>query len=119
MELTLWGCVASSASTMKLSRKDFLSGSLALPFSFAAAGVSFGGQKAAPVSDAPFFNVRQFGARGDGQVKDTRAIQEAMDAAGLTGGTVFLPPGSYLSGTVRFKSHVTVFLDAGATLIFS
>src|SRR5215472_1051928 len=104
---------------MSLSRKDFLlrTGSLALPLSFA--GASFGGEKTSAQSDLGYFDVRKFGAQGDGRTKDTKALQEAMDEAGRSGGTVYLPPGRYLSGTIRFKSHVTIFLDAGTTLIFS
>src|SRR5438093_2300403 len=106
---------------MNLSRKDFLlrSGALALPVSLAGVGTSLAGPKPSPPTGLPYFNVRQFGARGDGIAKDTVAIQAAMDAAGKTGGTLYLPPGRYLSGTVRFQSHVTVFLDTGATLVLS
>jgi hypothetical protein len=64
-------------------------------------------------------NVRQHGAKGDGQTKDTQAIQAAIDAAGQTGGMVCLPPGRYLSGTLRLRSRVGVWLDPGATLVAS
>src|SRR5215510_14123548 len=106
---------------MNLSRKDFLfrSGVAAVPFSLAAAGVSLASEKEAAFPGGSRFDVRHFGAKGVGQTKDTNALQAAMDAAGANGGTVYLPPGRYLSGTIRFKSHVTVFLDAGATLVFS
>lgn len=107
---------------MNITRKDFLlrSTAAALPVSLAGAAlVASAAEGAATVPLSAQFNVRQFGAKGDGQTKDTAAIQSAMDAAGVAGGTVYVPPGKYLCGTVRFKSHVTVFLDAGATLIFS
>ena len=106
---------------MNLTRKDFLlrAGAAALPVSLAGAAFNAAGQSATPAPALPQFSVRQFGAKGDGQTKDTRAIQSAIDAAGAAGGTVYFPPGKYLSGTVRLKSHVTVFLDAGATLISS
>ena len=65
------------------------------------------------------FAVRQFGARGDGRTKDTRSIQSAIDAAGVSGGTVFLSGGTYLSGTLRLRSRVTLHLDGGATLTAS
>jgi polygalacturonase len=108
--------------TMNLTRKDFLlrAGAAALPVSLAGAVIAAGADHAAaPTPTLPQFNVRQFGAQGDGQTKDTKAIQSAIDAAGVTGGTVYFPPGKYLSGTLRLRSHVTVFLDAGATLISS
>ena len=67
----------------------------------------------------PAINARDFGARGDGRAKDTRAIQAAIDRAAASGGTAHLPPGDYLSGTLHLRSGVTLRLDAGATLIAS
>ncbi len=107
---------------MSLSRKDFLLRSTAAVLPVAAAASALGAGAEAAGSSAPGypqFNARQFGARGDGVAKDTQAIQAAIDAAGANGGTVCLPPGKYLSGTLRLKSHVMLFLDAGATLIAS
>jgi outer membrane lipoprotein-sorting protein len=64
------------------------------------------------------FNVRYYGATGDGNVLDTAAILRAIDACHAAGGgQVLLPPGKYLSATLRLQSHVTLKLDAGATLI--
>ena len=64
------------------------------------------------------FNIRDYDAIGDGKTLDTTAIQKAIDACSASGGgQVLLPPGRYLSGTIHFKSHVTLFLEAGATLI--
>jgi hypothetical protein len=63
------------------------------------------------------FNVRDYGAVGDGQTLDTAAINQAIDTcAGAGGGRVRLPPGNYLSGTVRLQSRVEFYLEAGATL---
>ena len=62
------------------------------------------------------FDVRGFGARGDGATKDTAAIQAAIDAAAKAGGEVLLPPGTYLSGSVYLKSGVDFHLAEGATL---
>ena len=63
---------------------------------------------------------RDFGARGDGVTKDTAAIQHAIDAAERRGGgTVEVPPGRYLSGTIHLKSNVTLYLDNGATILAS
>jgi len=64
-------------------------------------------------------DVRNHGAKGDGRTSDTRAIQAAIDAAGQSGGTVSFPPGEYLSGTLHLRSHITLRLDTGATLIAS
>ena len=62
-------------------------------------------------------NVRDHGAKGDGQSKDTPAIQAAIDAAAAQGGGVVLvPPGKYISGSIHLKSNVTLYLSAGAIL---
>jgi polygalacturonase len=62
------------------------------------------------------FNVRDFGARGDGGTFDTVAIQKALDACGTAGGTVEFPPGTYLSQPLRLQARTTVQIDGGATL---
>jgi len=67
-----------------------------------------------------FFNVRDFGATGNGRDPDTAGLNAAIEAcAQAGGGTVYAPPGRYLTGTVVLKSHVTLELDAGATLLGS
>lgn len=64
------------------------------------------------------FNVRDYGAVGDGVTLDTPALQKAVEAcAAAGGGQVVLPPGRYLSGTVQLRSHVTLVLEAGARLV--
>ena len=63
------------------------------------------------------YNVRDFGAVGDGRTKDTVAIQKAVDACSAAGGgTVDVPPGLYLSGTIYLKSHVDFHVGPGATI---
>ena len=63
------------------------------------------------------FNVRDFGAKGDGTVKDTAAIQKAVDAAHAAGGgEVLLPAGTYLSGSLFLRSGVDFHLSQGAIL---
>jgi polygalacturonase len=64
-----------------------------------------------------FYNVRDYGAKGDGQTIDTPAIDAAILAASVKGGgTVFFPAGTYLSFTIHLKSFVTLHLDNGAIL---
>ena len=64
--------------------------------------------------------MRAFQAAGDGVAKDTAAIQRAVDAcAEAGGGTVLVPPGTYLCGSINLKSHVQLYLERGATLLGS
>ena len=64
-----------------------------------------------------YYNVRDFGAKGDGQTIDTKAIDSAIEAASKAGGgTVFFPAGTYLSFTIHLKSFITFQLDNGAVL---
>lgn len=73
-----------------------------------------------PLHAAGAFDVRDFGASGDGATSDTQAIQKTIDAAAAAGGgEVRFPPGRYLSGSIRLKSKVTLQLDEGATLLGS
>lgn len=66
------------------------------------------------------FDARDFGATGDGATLDTASINRAIDACHAAGGgVVYLAPGTYLSGTVVLKSNVTLYLEAGATLLGS
>jgi hypothetical protein len=63
------------------------------------------------------FNLRDFGACADGKTNDAAAIQKAVDACHKAGGgTVFIPPGDYLTGTIDLRTNVTLYLEAGATL---
>jgi polygalacturonase len=66
------------------------------------------------------FNVRAHGAAGDGQTLDTASIQAAIEAcAAGGGGTVYLPAGRYLAGSLFLRNHVTLHLDAGAMILGS
>lgn len=65
-----------------------------------------------------FYNIRQFGAKGDSTSIDTEAINRAIEAASAAGGgTVYFPAGNYLSFSIHLKSNITLFLDNGAYLI--
>src|ERR1700722_7763851 len=65
-------------------------------------------------------DVRALGAKGDGQTKDTAALQRAIDlCAKGTGGVVHLAAGTYVSGPLALKSKVHLLLDKGATLLGS
>jgi len=65
-----------------------------------------------------WFNVRQFGAKGDGAATDTPAINRAIEAAAAAGGgTVLFPAGTYLSYSIHLKSKVGLHLDHGAAIL--
>lgn len=55
-------------------------------------------------------------AKGDGTTLETKAIQTAVDAAALNGGTVFFPSGNYLTGTIYLKDNVSIEISKGATI---
>lgn len=66
------------------------------------------------------FNVRAFGATGSGATKDTAAFQKALDAcADAGGGTVMVPAGNYLVGSVELKSRTILVLEQDAHLLGS
>lgn len=66
------------------------------------------------------YDVVAFGAVGDGIVPATQSFQQTIDACAVEGGgTVFVPAGRYLIGTVYLKSYVSLVLDAGAVLLAS
>ncbi|MES2276456.1 MAG: glycosyl hydrolase family 28 protein [Bacteroidota bacterium] len=65
-------------------------------------------------------NIRDFGALGDGQTKDTLAIQQAIDRCNvLGGGIVLVPAGNYLTGAIQLRSQVTLNLEKDAVIIGS
>lgn len=77
------------------------------------------GSRSVSESTAPkaLFNVRESGAVGDGKTKDTAAIQAALDrCAAVGGGTVVVPAGDYLTGSLDLKSNTTLRVEKDATL---
>ena len=76
----------------------------------------------APGNDlgARVYNIRDYGAKGDGKTIDTGALQAAIDACTRDGGgTVLVPAGTFQIGTTELKSNVTLHISAGATLLGS
>jgi len=78
-----------------------------------------GGLSVVPLihAETKTFDVRDYGAKGDGTTLDTAAIQKALDECGKAGGgTVRLPKGVYLSKPIVLRTKTTLTLDDGATL---
>ena len=72
------------------------------------------------IAKPKIFNVRSYGAVGDGVAMETEAIQKTIDACHAAGGgVVWVPAGDFVIGTVHLKSHITLSLDYGASLLGS
>lgn len=64
-----------------------------------------------------WYDVRRFGAKGDGKSLDSPAINAAITAAAKAGGgRVYFPAGRYLSASIRLQSNITLYLEAGAVV---
>src|SRR5712691_11375223 len=74
------------------------------------------GQDTAPRTG--IYDVRAFGAKGDGKTVDSAAINKAIDtAAGEGGGTVRFPAGTYLSFSIHLNSNIALYLDQGSIIV--
>jgi len=62
-------------------------------------------------------SVKSFGAAADGKTLDTVAVNQAIEAAGARGGTVFFPAGTYLCHSLHLKSNVGLHLERGAAIL--
>ena len=66
------------------------------------------------------YNIRDFGAKGDGKTLDSPAINKAIELCNSNGGgTILVPPGVFLSGTIHLKSNMVFHIGAGATILGS
>lgn len=66
------------------------------------------------------YNILDFGAKPDGKILCTQAIQNAVDqCAENGGGTVYFPAGTWLTGTIYLESYITLWLDSGCLLLGS
>ena len=107
------------------NRRSLLSTAGLLTAGVGAAGLSTSAQ-AAP-SSVGFYNVKDFGAIGDGVNNDEAAIRAAIQAASpnsgeqyqrnFRGGIVYLPAGTYLVNAIRLNRNVTLMGDGMGTLI--
>ena len=120
---------AAQISQNALSRRNWLGlfsaatlGS-GLPASVAASA-SAGSYVPPPGPESTFgaltYNIRDFGAKGDAKTLDTAALQAAIDTCHRTqGGTVLVPAGVFVIGTVELKSNVTLHIAAQGRLLGS
>jgi polygalacturonase len=107
-------------NTFDSNRRDLLRlGSMGLAGAAAAAAPAMAAAQSRTLAATPaYFDVRTFGAKGDGKAVDTPAINKAIEAAAAAGGgTVLFPAGNYLCFSIRLKSKVDLFLSQGATII--
>ncbi|MFA5645306.1 MAG: glycosyl hydrolase family 28-related protein [Candidatus Ratteibacteria bacterium] len=84
-------------------------------FCMAGAVVSPGAEELQVPSSGLFFNVKDFGAQGDGVTDDTGSVQKAIDTVGKSGGTLLFPPGTYQITSVGLIPGVR-YLGYGATI---
>jgi polygalacturonase len=113
---------------MQMTRRQWL-GKVTLPAMAVAAMGSLGegaltAQPRSEVSSANpgarVYNIREFGAKGDGATLDTAALQSAIDACTSNGGgTVLVPAGTFVIGATELKSNVTLHIAASAKLLGS
>lgn len=106
-------------NTFNSLRRNFLrTGGLGIAAA-AVPAISFAVSKQkAAASSTGIFDVRSFGATGDGKTVDTPAINRAIEAAEAAGGgVVFFSPGVYLCFSIRLKSHVHLHLQEGSTIV--
>jgi polygalacturonase len=107
-------------TTFNSLRREFLrTGSLGMAAAAVpAASFAATNEKIPVVQLDGLFNVRAFGATGDGKTVDTGAINRAIEAAEAAGGgVVVFPSGMYLSFSIHLKSHVHLHLLQGSAIV--
>ena len=104
----------------KDTRREFLQVTGAAALGMAAGGPfrPAGLGRASASGASADFNVRDFGAKGDGKTLDSLSINRTIDAAAAVGGgTVQLPAGTYLCHSIRLKSDVRLQFAGGTVVI--
>ena len=103
---------------MDTRRRDLLRLS---PLAFATAVTTVGHTafaQAPAIAPSGTYNVRTYGATGDGKTVDSLAINRAIDAVAAAGGGFLLfPAGTYLCFTIHLRSKVALYLDQGCTIV--
>lgn len=106
-------------SSDQLSRRAWL-GKVSVPAIAIVGATMVSARNPETVAAPGIYDIRDYGAKGEGKSLNTLAIQAAIDACSASGGgQVLIPPGTFLSGTLQLKSDVTLHLAAGAKLLGS
>ena len=98
-------------------RRDLLKAS-PLVLASTVGHVALAQSTAEPHAAEAIYDVRRFGATGDGKTVDSPAINKAIEAvAAAGGGTLVFPAGTYLCFSIHLKTHVDLYLDRGCTIL--
>ena len=96
-----------------MNKRDFIKGVGLFSAASVASAIDANAQEnRIPERSSSFFNVRDFGAKGDGKTNDSVAIQSAIDKAGQVEGVVYFPSGKYICGGLKMHPHTTLLGDA-------
>lgn len=100
-----------------MQRRDLLKLS-PLALASTAVGHTALAQSQEPAAAEALFNVRSYGATGDGKTVDTPSINKAIEAvARAGGGTLLFPAGTYVCFTIHLRSTVDLYLSRGCTIL--
>lgn len=105
----------------KIGRRNFLGGSAIAMAGFSIGATGRGTSKSISHNeDLNVYNVTDFGILGDGSTLNTGVFQNLINECSKKGGgTLFFPPGDFLTGTFELKDNVNVYLSPGSTILGS
>ena len=106
--------------SFSLARREMLKfGGIGLATSIATLSAFAAEKRSSEISSTPhLFDIRTYGAVGDGKTVDSPAINKAIEAAAAAGGgTVLFPAGTWLCFSIHLKSHVALYLGQGSTIL--
>ncbi len=73
-----------------------------------------------PVFSDKSFNIKDFGAVNDGRTLNTEAFAKAIkECSSAGGGKIIVPPGTWLTGSIKLESNIRLHLERGALVQFS
>ncbi len=96
---------------MSISKREFLAGTTFLGLAGLTGSLSARAAEQNVSWSTSVYNVRDFGAKGDGKTPDSPAIQKALDAAGAVNGTVYFPAGHYLCHDLKVHPNTTLLAE--------